>query len=106
VQELIDPGRTVTVIEDGGHTHDTTLSALRALSPLVPQGGWFVVEDTCVDVEALRAGPDWPRGAGLALTEWLEHDEDGRRFERRLDTERYGITCHPGGFLRRHTAFG
>ncbi len=93
----------VLVVEDAAHDHDTTLAALHGLAPLVKGGGYYVVEDTCVDVERLRVGPDWPRGAGVALSTWLRDDPLGRRFRRRPDTQPYGLTCHPGGVLQRLT---
>ena len=52
-----------------------------------------------MDVEQLRIDDDWPRGV-LATEEWLQEDE-GRAFEVRRDLERYGVTCHLSGFLRR-----
>ncbi len=87
------------VIEDTAHTYDTTLAALRGFSRFVPVGGFFVVEDACVDVERLRIADDWPRGVAPALQAWLR--EDPGNFTVRRDLELYGITCHPGGFLQR-----
>lgn len=93
----------VFVIEDAAHDAATTLAALRALAPLIRAGGYYMVEDTCVDYEALRVTEDWPRGCGTALAEWLAQDPLGRRFERRPERQAYGLTCHPGGLLQRLT---
>ena len=93
----------VFVIEDAQHDAETTQAALDELAPLISGGGYYMVEDTCVDVEALRANPDWPRGCGLALDRWLTSDPLGRRFRRRPDLQPYGLTCHPGGLLQRLT---
>jgi len=101
VRSLVPSDAEVLVIEDAAHDGATTLAALQALAPLVKSGGYYVVEDTCVDLEPLRADPDWPRGCGEVLTEWLSNDALGRRFLRRPDLQSYGLTCHPGGVLQR-----
>lgn len=87
------------VIEDTAHTYDTTLGALRGFSQFVPQDGFFVVEDGCVDDDRLRIAEDWPRGVRPALQTWL--DTARNEFVVRSDLELYGVTCHPGGFLQR-----
>ncbi len=86
------------VIEDSGHTYETTKAVLEGFAPLVPPGGWFIVEDTCVDVEALREIPSWPRGALVATLEFLASHHDFVSTDFNTD---YGITCHPFGFLQR-----
>ncbi|MFZ0041181.1 MAG: CmcI family methyltransferase, partial [Solirubrobacteraceae bacterium] len=91
----------VFVIEDAQHDAATTLAALRALAPLIRTNGYYMVEDTCVDYEPLRLAEEWPRGCGAAVAQWLAEDPLGRRFERRPDLQAYGLTCHPGGLLRR-----
>lgn len=91
----------VFVIEDAQHDAATTLAALRALAPLIRTNGYYMVEDTCVDYEPLRLAAEWPRGCGTAVAQWLAEDPLGRRFERRSDLQAYGLTCHPGGLLRR-----
>ncbi|MGB0889295.1 MAG: CmcI family methyltransferase [Solirubrobacterales bacterium] len=100
VLESIPAGTNTMVIEDSAHVEETTWSALEQFSGLVPAGGYFVVEDGCVDVEALRLQEDWPRGVLPAVDRWLSTPA-GSKFERRRDLEFYGITCHPHGFLRR-----
>ncbi len=99
VAEHVPLGARCLVIEDTAHTYETTLAALRGFSRFVSPQGFFVVEDGCVDVEALRIAEDWPRGVLPALADWLEHEGDG--FVVRDDLELYGVTCHPGGFLQR-----
>lgn len=91
------------MIEDAAHDATTTRAALGALAPLIRGGGYYMVEDTCVDYEALRVAEDWPRGCGTALAEWLVQDPLGRRFKRRPELQAYGLTCHPGGLLQRLT---
>ena len=53
VRSLVPGGAPCLMVEDSLHTYDTTAAALAA-SPLVPPGGWFVVEGRCVDVEEMR----------------------------------------------------
>lgn len=100
VGQLIPPEARCLVVEDSAHTYETTRAALDGFADLVPLGGYFVVEDGCVDVEELRLFPEWPRGVLPALGDWLATPQ-GAQFRQRSDLERYGISCHPGGFLRR-----
>ena len=101
IRAMVPSDTEVLVIEDAQHDATTTLAALRGLAPLVRAGGYYMVEDTCVDVETLRVNPEWPRGCGAALNEWLADDPLGRRFRRRPDLQPYGLTCHPGGLVQR-----
>ncbi len=100
IEELIRPGDRCIVIEDSAHVYETTKAALDGFARFVPPGGFFVVEDGCVDVEELRIRPDWPRGVLPAVQDWLATPE-GSHFKVRSDLEAYGITCHPGGYLQR-----
>jgi cephalosporin hydroxylase len=100
VRGHVPAGASCLVIDDSAHTYETTLGALRGFAPLVKPGGFFVVEDGCVDVEEMRIHPDWPRGVLPAIREWLSTPE-GRCFRQRRDLELYGISCHPCGFLQR-----
>lgn len=101
IRAMVPDGVEVLVIEDAQHDTTTTRAALRGLAPLVRAGGYYMVEDTCVDIEPLRVHPEWPRGCGTALEEWLTRDPLGRRFKRRGDLQPYGLTCHPGGLVQR-----
>jgi cephalosporin hydroxylase len=100
VAELVPDGASCLVIEDSAHVYETTLAALQGFTRFVQPGGFFVVEDGCVDIDELRLKPDWPRGVLPALTDWLA-TEQGRNFVVREDLELYGISCHPSGFLQR-----
>jgi cephalosporin hydroxylase len=100
IRAEIPTGANLLMIEDSAHIYDTTRAALELYADLVPSGGYLVIEDGCVDVEALRLQEDWPRGVLPALDEWL-NTAAGADFERRRDLEFYGITCHPKGFLQR-----
>ena len=100
VAQIVPPGAAALVVEDSAHVYDTTRAALANFSRFVQPGGYFVVEDGCVDVEALRLHPDWPRGVLPALDEWLQ-TEPGQAFGVRRDLELYGLTCNPHGYLQR-----
>lgn len=100
VRSLVPSGARPFVIEDSAHVYETTLAALRHYAGLVPEGGYFVVEDGCIDIEELRIAYDWPRGVLPAIDDWLASPA-GRDFRVRRDLELYGITCHPKGFLER-----
>ena len=93
-------GRSLLIIEDSGHTYATTKAALDCFAELLMPGEWFVVEDTCVDIEALRENHEWPRGALAATDDFLR---DHSEFERTEFNHAYEITCHPFGFLRKKT---
>jgi cephalosporin hydroxylase len=101
IRDMVPAGAETLVIEDAQHDAETTLAALNGLAPLVRAGGYYMVEDTCVDIDRLRVFDAWPRGAGLALNEWLATDPLGRRFRRRPEMQPYGLTCHPGGLIQR-----
>ena len=100
IGELLPAGSRCLVVEDSAHVHATTRAALDGFARFVSPGSFFVVEDGCVDVEALRLDDGWPRGVHAAVGEWLATD-GARDFALRPDLELYGITCHPGGYLHR-----
>jgi cephalosporin hydroxylase len=102
IAEMLKPGDRPFVIEDSAHTYETTLASLKGFASFVPESGYLVVEDTCVDVEELRIYPHWPRGVQSAMQDWLSTPE-GSEFEIVRGLEFYGLTCHPGGFLRRRS---
>jgi cephalosporin hydroxylase len=103
VAAALPPDATCLVSEDSAHVYETTRAALDGFHPFVGDGGFFVVEDGCVDVEELRLTPTWPRGVLPALEHWLATPAGGA-FEVRRDLELYGVTCHPSGFLQRRPA--
>ena len=90
--------RSLLIIEDSGHSYETTKASLDTFPPLLKSGEWLVVEDTCVDIEALREMPSWPRGALSATDDFLASND---AFERTSFNHTYEITCHPYGFLRK-----
>jgi cephalosporin hydroxylase len=100
VAALLPPRASCLVVEDTAHVYDTTIAVLRGFARFVAPGGYMIIEDGCIDVEAMRADPDWPRGVLPAIADWLG-TPDGSRFRARRDLERYGLSCHPSGFLQR-----
>jgi cephalosporin hydroxylase len=100
VTALLPSGARCFLVEDTEHVYETTRAALDGFARFVPAGGFFVVEDGCVDIEELRPSPDWPRGVLPAVDEWLQTSE-GSGFVVRRDLELYGVSCHPRGFLER-----
>jgi cephalosporin hydroxylase len=95
------PERTpCLVVEDSAHVYETTAAALRGFARFVQLGGFFVVEDTCLDIDALRLSDDWPRGVLAAVRDWFK-TPDAAGFTVQRDLEIYGVTCHPYGFLQR-----
>jgi cephalosporin hydroxylase len=101
VEALVPRGARCLVVEDGPHTYEATYAALEGFSRFVPAGGWYVVEDGVVDVDALRIDDSWPRGVRPAVAAWLA-TPSGAAFELRRDLEAYGVTCNCGGYLRRN----
>jgi cephalosporin hydroxylase len=100
VATLLPAAARCMVVDDSAHTYETTSAALNAFARFVPVGGFFVVEDGCVDVEEMRTDPSWPRGVIPALEAFLA-TEPGRAFAVRRELERYGLTCHVSGYLER-----
>ena len=100
VEDMLPSGSRCLVVEDSAHTYETTYAALAGFAGFVPPGGYFVVEDGCVDVEQMRLSPDWPRGVLPALRDWLGTPA-GAGFRVRRDLELYWLSCHPEGFLQR-----
>ena len=94
------PGAVCMVIEDSAHVYATTRAALELYSDLIAPGGFFVVEDGCVDVPWMRIKDDWPDGVLPALNDWLATPQ-GSAFHVRRELEVYGVSCHPSGFLQR-----
>jgi cephalosporin hydroxylase len=100
IESLVPDGSSCFVVEDSAHTYATTMAALKGFSQFVQPGGFIIIEDGCVDIEAMRLDEEWPRGVLPAIQEWLA-DPAGADFRVRRDLELYGMTCHPSGILQR-----
>ena len=100
VAELLPAGARCFVIEDSAHIYDTTRAALEGFARFVAPGGFFIVEDSYVDIEQMRRHADQPRGVLPALADWLATPA-GQQFTTRRDLELYGLSCFPQGVLQR-----
>jgi cephalosporin hydroxylase len=103
VRDAVPSGASCFLVEDSAHVYETTMASLIGLATCIQPGGYLVVEDGCVDVDAMRPDEAWPRGVLPAVGDWLRSPA-GAEFAQRRDLELYGLTCHPGGFLQRRPA--
>lgn len=88
----------VMVVLDSDHSMAHVLAELAIYAPLVSLGQFLVVEDTNINGRPVPI--DWKGGPGPgpAVDAWLPaHPE----FQQDPLAERYGLTMHPGGWLRR-----
>jgi cephalosporin hydroxylase len=102
VERHLPADARVLVIDDSAHRYDTTMATLRFFSPIVPVGGFIVIEDGHRDFPEMMP-PNFPgvaQGVTTAIDEWLA-TEEGARFVLRRDKERYIVTSSPRGFLQR-----
>ena len=89
-------GRPALVLLDSDHARDHVLGELVAYSPLVPVGGYLVVEDA--NIHGHPVGWQYGPGPTEAIREFLRTRDDfvvDRRCERHL------LTFNPGGYLQR-----
>ena len=89
-------GKNVLVILDSAHDRQHVLEELRLYSPLVPVGGYVIVEDTNVNGHpvARKHGPGPKEAVDAFLTETDAFVIDRER-------EKFRVTFNPGGYLRR-----
>ena len=87
-------GRPALVILDSDHSQAHVEAELDAYSPLVPPGGYVIVEDSNIGEvrEDLMPGPLQAIDAFLARTDTFEVDPS---------REKFMITFNPRGYLRR-----
>lgn len=88
----------VMVVLDSDHSAAHVTAELDAYARFVTPGQFLVVEDTNINGRPVEI--DWKGGdgPGPAVDRWLpEHPE----FVQDKHAERYLLTCHPGGWLRR-----
>jgi cephalosporin hydroxylase len=89
-------GKRVLVILDSDHRKDHVLAELRAYAPLVPVGGYVIVQDTNVNGNPVL--PSHGPGPMEAVQEFVRSDT---RFEIDRTRERLLFTLHPMGYLKR-----
>lgn len=87
-------GKKTMVILDSDHSETHVADELEHYSPFVTPGCYLIVEDTNIGLVSrdLLPGPAQAVKAFLAQTQEFETD---------TSCERYLITNHPGGYLRR-----
>ena len=87
-------GKRVMVILDSDHQRPHVAEELRQWADLVSPGCYLVVEDTALGTEYL---PGWG-GSLAAVQDWLQQHPE---FEVDRSREKFLVTLHPGGYLRR-----
>jgi cephalosporin hydroxylase len=92
-------GGPVLVLLDSDHHAAHVRAELVVYAPLVTVGSYLVVEDTNINGRPVL--PDFGPGPAEAVAEWLRSPTSGPVFEPDLLPERFLITMHPGGWLRR-----
>jgi cephalosporin hydroxylase len=83
----------VLISLDSEHSYEHVSAELALYAPLVQVGGWLVVEDTDQDFTDGDPGPAGAVAAFLA--------QSPGAWGRDILCERYLLTMHPGGWLRR-----
>lgn len=96
IREMCEGKRTMVSL-DSDHKDLHVFEEMEAYGPLVTSGQYMVVEDTNTSGHPVDNGP--PGTGPWQAVEWYfeKHDD----FERDPECERYGITFHPGGWLRK-----
>lgn len=89
-------GKRVMVILDSAHNRDHVLAELRAYAPLVPVGGYVIVQDSIVNGHPVW--PDFGPGPYEAVEAFLAEND---AFAVDPDRERLLLTLHPRGYLKR-----
>ena len=87
-------GRRVLVILDSDHTQHHVENELQAYAPLVPVGGYVIVEDS--NIGQIR--PDLMPGPFQAVETFLAKTDE---FAVDRSREKFLITFNPSGYLRR-----
>ena len=87
----------VMVVLDSSHRRDHVLQELRSYAALVTAGCYLLVEDTCLNGHPIE--PHYGPGPAEALDEFLLDRPD--MFVTDQSREKFMMTYHPGGFLRR-----
>ncbi len=96
--ELLVGSRRGLVIDDADHGRERTLANLRAYAKFVCAGGYFIVEDTVIDLFRPGDGLGSLNGPLRAVEQFLNEDD---RFEVDLDREYFVLTYNPHGYLKR-----
>ncbi len=92
-------GKRTMVILDSDHSQAHVAAELKAYGPLVSPGCYLIVEDTNIGLVSRDLLP----GPAQAVKTFLAQTQE---FETDTSCERYLITNHPGGYLRRREISG
>lgn len=86
----------IMVILDSDHSESHVAKELKAYAGLVSKDCYLIVEDTCIGQTCCFGfGP----GPAEALQSWLPSH---REFQADHSRNRFGLSQHPGGYLRRN----
>jgi cephalosporin hydroxylase len=89
-------GARVMVTLDSDHHMSHVLNELRLYAKLVTPGCYLIVQDTSHNGHPLKTA--YGKGPMEALEEFLKENKD---FERDPSREKFLLTFHPGGYLKR-----
>ena len=89
-------GHSAMVILDSLHTKEHVLNELHAYAPIIPVGGYLIVQDAFLNGHPAPEG--WGPGPYEAVEEFLK---ESNNFVSDRDRERLMITFNPTGFLKR-----
>jgi cephalosporin hydroxylase len=95
VKKLTADARNVLIIEDSSHEYENTLNVLNTYAPLIPLGGYFIVEDG-ICYHGLDIGPK--PGPYEAIETFVSKNKN---FEIDIAKESFILTWNPKGFLKR-----
>jgi cephalosporin hydroxylase len=84
------------VVLDSDHSAGHVLNELQAWSPLVPVGGYVIVEDG--NVHGHPVVPEHGPGPTEGVAKWMTYNPG---FEIDRSKEKFRLTFNPGGYLRR-----
>lgn len=105
----------VFVIDDASHVAPPTVDRFRALSPLVTRGSYYLIEDTRLDSDCALSFLTMPPGSvywycrriqklggpAVAVANITRSASFRQGWTQDRAVERWVITQHPGGYLRR-----
>ncbi len=101
VREVADGARSVMVVLDSDHSASHVLNEIRAYAPMVTPGQYLVVEDTNLNGNPVE--PDFGPGPAEAVATFLAEEPN---FHPDVAREKFLLTFHPAGFLRRSETTG
>lgn len=95
VKKRVGDGKAVVIL-DSLHTKEHVLNELRAYAPLVPVGGYMIVQDGVFNGHPVPGG--WGEGPYEAAEAFVKENDS---FVIDSSRERLMITSNPHGFLKR-----